>query len=138
MASSNDYKKPEYIEVAAKKKFGKDILVLGTTQDELNEFMKKINHQALSASPPEEVGRVVVNIDCKSHANYADGCTDERQKGEDWYDEFEITSKGGLSKSKSSSYQLQLTKSKETQIGANLNFSVGNSSFFSTYLEGED
>ena len=130
MASSNDYKKPEYIEVAAKKKFGKDILVLGTTQDELNEFMKKINHQALSASPPEEVGRVVVNIDCKSHANYADGCADGGEKGEDWYDEFEITSKGGLSKSKSSSYQLQLTKSKETQIGANLNFSVGNSSFF--------
>ena len=35
-----------------------------------------------------------------------------------------------MNKSKSSSHQLQLTKSKETQIGANLNFSVGDSSYF--------
>ena len=72
----------------------------------------------------------MVNIDCKSHANYANGSADGREKAEDWYDEFEITSKGGVSQSKSSSYQLQLSSSKETQIGANLNFSVGNSNFF--------
>ena len=130
MTYYTDYKKPQYIEDAAKKKFGKDIQVIGSTQDELNKFMKKIEHQALSASPPEEVGRVVVNIDCKSHANHSDECTDGREKPADWYDEFEITSKGGVSKSKSSSYQLQLTNSKETQIGANLNFSVGDSDFF--------
>jgi hypothetical protein len=139
MASSkSDYKKPQYIEVAAMKKFGKDIRVLGTTQDELNQFTQKIEHQALSASVPKEVGRIVVNIDCKSHANYADGCTDgaTREKADDWYDEFEITSKGGESKSKSSSYQLQLTKSKESQIGANLNFSIGGSSFFNLAGDG--
>lgn len=135
-SKSSDYKKPQYIEVATMKKFGKDIHVLGTTQDELNQFMKKIEHQALSASLPREVGRIVVNIDCKSHANYADKCTDEREKAEDWYDEFEITSKGGKSEYRTSSYQLQLTKSKETQIGANLNFSIGNSSFFNLSGEG--
>ena len=128
--ASSDYKKPQYIVDAAKKKFGTDILIIGSTQDELNKFMKKIEHQALSASPPEEVGRIVVSIDCKSHANHTDGCADGREKAEDWYDEFEITSKGGVSQSKSSSYQLQLSSSKETQIGANLNFSVGGSNFF--------
>lgn len=134
---SSDYKKPQYIEVAAIKKFGKDIHVLGTTQDELDQFMKKMDHQALSASLPKEIGRIVVNIDCKSHANYANKCADgSREKADDWYDEFEITSKGGTSESKSSSYQLQLTKSKETQIGANLNFSIGSSSFFNLSGDG--
>ena len=50
----------------------------------------------------------VTNIDCKSHA----------RKPEDWYDEFEITS------------------SKETQIGAKLNSSVGGSSLFNLSDDG--
>ena len=57
--ASSDYKKPQYIEDAAKKIFDKDIQVIGSTQDELN---KKIEHQTLLTSPPEEVGRVMVNI----------------------------------------------------------------------------
>ena len=127
---TSDYKKPQYIKDAAKKKYGKDIFVLGSTQDEINKFMKKIQHQALSASPPEEVGRFVINIDCKSHTNHADGQDNGRDKPDDWYDEFEITSKRGASETRSTSYQLQLTSSKETQVGANLSFDVSGTGFF--------
>ena len=74
------------------------MLVIRSTQDELNNFMKKIEHKPLSASPPEEIGQFVVNIHCKSHANHSDGCAESgREKPEDWYDEFKITSKGGVS-----------------------------------------
>ena len=60
--------KPQYIEDVAKKR---------KCYDELN-FMKKIEHKPLSASPdpPEEIGQFVVNIDCKSHANHSDGCVE--------------------------------------------------------------
>lgn len=72
----------------------------------------------------------MVNISCKSHANHAHGRAGEGEKPSDWYDEFEITSTKGASETRSSSYQLQLTTSKETQIGANLSFDVGGSGFF--------
>ena len=52
------------------------MLVIRSAQDELNNFMKKIEHKPLSASPPEEIGQFVVNIDCKSHANHSDGCAE--------------------------------------------------------------
>ena len=106
------------------------VIVLGSTQDEINNFMRKIEHQALSASLPQEVGRVVVYIDCKSHANHTDGQDNGRDKPDDWYDEFEITSKRGVSETRSISYQLQLISSKETQVGANLSFDVSGTGFF--------
>ena len=125
------YKKPHYIESTAKRKYGRDIFVVGATQDDINQFFKKIKQNALSATLPEEVGRAVVDIDCKSHINQADGRdAGEKEKPDDWFDEFEITSKKGTSESRSKSYQLQLTSSKQTSVNANLNFKVGGSGFF--------
>lgn len=126
------YKKPGYIEVTAKRKYGQNIFVIGATQDNITQFLKKVKQNALSAEPPKEVGRAVVDIDCKSHANHADGRdtgeTDE--KPADWFDQFEITSKKGSNESTSKSYQLQLTSSKQTSVNANLNFKVGTAGFF--------
>ena len=125
------YKKPQYIENAAKRKYGRDIFVVGATQDNITQFFNKIKQNALSATLPEEVGRAVVDIDCKSHVNQADGRDAGRnEKPDDWFDEFEITSKKGTSESRSKSYQLQLTNSKETSVNAKLNFKVGGSGFF--------
>ena len=59
------YKKPQYIENAAKRKYGRDIFVIGATKDNIAQFFNKIKQNALLAKPPEEVGRAVVDIDCK-------------------------------------------------------------------------
>ena len=125
------YKKPQYIENAAKRKYGRGIFVIGATKDNIAQFFNKIKQNALSAKPPEEVGRAVVDIDCKSHINQADGHdAGGKDKPDDWFDEFEITSKKGTSESRSKSYQLQLTSSKQTSANAGLNFKVGGSGFF--------
>ena len=125
------YKKPQYIENTAKRKYGQDIFVIGATQDDINRFMKKIRQNAILAYTPEEVGRAVVDIDCKSHMNQADGHDmGGNEKPDDWFDEFEITSKKGTSESRSKSYQLQLTNCKQTSVNAGLNFKVGASGFF--------
>ena len=125
------YNKPQYIENAAKRKYGRGIFVIGATQDNIAQFFNKIKQNALSAKPPEEVGRAVVDIDCKSHINQADGRdASGEDKPDDWFDVFEITSKKGTSESRSKSYQLQLTSSKQTSVNAGLNFKVGGSGFF--------
>ena len=127
------YKKPEYIENAAKRKYGQQIYVIGTSQDDINLLMMKIKQNALSATLPEEVGRAVVDIDCKSHVNQDDGHgAEEKEKPADWFDEFEITSKKGTNESRAKSYQLQLSSSRQTGVNAkfNFNFKVGGSTFF--------
>lgn len=129
--STVSYKKLWWIEETAKKKYGQDIFVLGTTQAELNRFWQSVSYHALTSSRPEEIGRAIVDIDCKCHVNQADGQEGEKDKQpEDWFDEFEITSRKGSNESRSKSYQLQLTTSKTKQIGGNLNVKVGASGFF--------
>ena len=75
------YKKPQYIENAAKRKYGRYIFVVGATQDNINQFFNQIKKNAVSATDPEEVGRAVVDIDCKSHINQADGCDAGKRAG---------------------------------------------------------
>lgn len=125
------YKKLSWVEEIAKRKYGRDIFVLGTTQNALNNLWKSVSYHAVSSSRPKEKGRAIVDIDCKCHVNQAEGQNDVRgNQPDDWFDEFEITSKKGSNESRSKSYQLQLTTSKTKQIGGNLNVKVGASGFF--------
>ena len=127
------YKKLSWIEEMAKKKYGPNIFVLGTTLDDLNHFWESISYHALSATLPKEVGRAVVDIDSKCHVNQAEGQEETPEKSDqpdDWYDEFEITSKKGSSQLKSKSYQLQFATSTTKQVGGNLGVKVGPSGFF--------
>lgn len=82
------YKKPKYmyIENAAKRKYGRRIYVIGTSQYEINQLLMKIKQNAISATPPEEVGQAVVDINCKSHVNQANGHdAGEKEKPADWF-----------------------------------------------------
>ena len=124
---SNLYKKPSWIEESIKRKYGQDVFVVGTTQVALNKLNNSFTYHAVSSSHPEEIGRAIVDIDCKCHVNKAET---EDNKDEDWFDEFEITSRKGSNESTSKSYQLQLTTSKTKQFGGNLNVKVGASGFF--------
>ena len=129
----SQYRCPDYIVHTAKRKYGQSIHVIGSKRADINKFIGQIVQQTRRATVPEEVGRTVVDIDSKCHLNKSEQeavCDQESEKPEDWYDEFEITSKKGTSESRSKSYQLQLTNSKQTQYGANLNFKVGGSGFF--------
>lgn len=117
---------PEYLKEAAKEKYGKGIYVVGATRDELQGFWSKFEKNAVKTDMPIEVGRTVVDIDAKSHINTGS------EKSEDAYDSFKIISKAGSNQTKasSSSYQLQLSTTSETQIGANVNLKVKGPSFF--------
>ena len=131
LSNPGAYKKLAWIEDIAKRKYGPDIFVLGTTQVALNKLKKDLSYHAVSSSRPEERGRAVVDIDCKCHINKAEGKEDESgEQPEDWFDGFEIVSKKGSNESKAKSYQLQLSTSKTKQFGGNLNLKVGGSGFF--------
>ena len=119
-----EYRAPEYLKVAAKAMYGKHIVVVGATHKELLNFWSIIERNAATIGIPYEVGRAVVDIDAKSHINT--GTRFEEP------DEFQIISshKKGQSKTSNTSYRLQLTKQRENQVGANLNFDVGGPAFF--------
>lgn len=118
------YTAPKYLKEAAYNKYGKRIYVIGATRDELQSFWSKFEKNAVEVGTPIEVGRTVVDIDAKSHIN-----TGNRN---DFNDSFKITSSASSTQTKasSSSYQLQLSVTKETQIGANLSFKIGGPAFF--------
>lgn len=107
------YKKPKCIENAAKRKYGRQICVIGASQEDINQFLAKVKHTTLSASEPEEVERAVLDIDCVSHVNQAGTTGDREEKTADQFDELEITTKlkKRSSKSQLKSHHLQITSS---------------------------
>ena len=126
------YKKPNCIENAAKRKYGRQICVIGASQDDINQFLAKVKHTTLSASEPEEVGRAVLDIDCISHVNQA-GKGDKEEKTADQFDELEITTKlkKQSSKSQLKSHHLQISSSSDAaNTKFNFTFKVGDSTFF--------
>ena len=132
--NTSGYKAPDYIIDAMKKKYGRDIFVIGVSSQQLSAFLNGMSYHTIGTTRPVEVGRSVVDIDCKSHTNTAkeNGEVDEHsdKKPEDWYDEFEITSKKDSSQKKSKSYNLTLESSTTKSIGGNLGIKVGGSGFF--------
>lgn len=130
-ANTSGYRAPDYIINAMKKKYGQDIFVIGVSNQQLSAFLNGMSYHTIETTRPVEVGRSVVDIDCKSHTNTAkenDG--DPDKKPEDWYDEFEITSKKDSSQKKSKSYRLTFESSTTKSIGGNLGIKVGGSGFF--------
>ena len=130
------YKAPGYIKEATKKKYGEDIFVIGVSSQELTAFLNGMSYHMIEATRPVEVGRSVVDIDCKSHTNTAEekegrgGSGYSDKKPEDWYDKFEITSKKDKGQKKSKSYQLNLESSKTKSVGGNLGLNIGGAGFF--------
>ena len=129
--NTSAFKSPDYIKEATKKKYGQDIFVIGVSSQQLSEFHKGMSYHTLETTRPVEVGRSVVDVDCKSHTNTAKGEEEHSdKKPEDWYDEFEITSKKDRSKAKSKSYQLKLESSKTKSFGGNLGLKIAGAGFF--------
>ena len=126
------YKKLPWVEKLAKGKYGQDIFVLGTNETALNNLWKSVSYHAVRSSRPQKKDKVVVDINCKCHVNKAEGKEEESGKPNDWFDDFEITSKKGTNESTRKSYQLQLTNSDTKQVSGNLNLKVGSSGFFNT------
>ena len=119
------YRDPEYLIATTKQRFGDDIFVLGATFEDLIQFWNHVEQHAISIGHPYEVGRTVVDIDSKCHINTSSDSNDEP-------DAFKITSSTSQKQTKTSStsYQLQLTRQSENQIGANLHFKIGGPAFF--------
>lgn len=127
----SQYRRLEDIERLVKRSIGEDIFVLGSTVKDIQTFWKHVGYQADGMiSTPREVSRTVVDIDCKSHGNYAEeeGASAD-EKPSDWYDEFCITSKKAKDVSKTKSYSLQESTTRGFKIGGNGGLSAG-SAFF--------
>ena len=126
MSDITDYRCFDEVERLVKQKFGVSIFVLGSTLEEIRNFWRHVGYRAEGTiSEPREVSRTIVDIDSKSHGNYArqEGGDDEshdKDRPMDWYDEFVITSKKGLDVHKNKSYTLQMTESHGFKIGGNI------------------
>ena len=143
MGNSPIYRAPAYIQLAAKRKTNKeDIFVVGVKDKKLQEFKKNINYHGVKIHRPEPKGRAVVAIDTRCHANTAkfeassDALNMEGseapnvgiEKPDDWYDEFEITSRKDEGKENKKSFQLQLQSS--TTKGGSFNVQLTGGGFF--------
>ena len=143
MSSTSDFKAPDYIKEATKKKYGQDIFVIGVSSEELSAFLNGMSYHMIETTHPVVVGRSVVDVDCKSHTNTANeyhGLPDWWYKDKtlenktledtDWYDKFQIISNKDSSKKKSKSYQLKWESSETKSIGGSLGIKVGGAGFF--------
>ena len=136
------YRAPAYIQLAAKRKCNLEgIFIVGVPNEDLQQFKSSMKYHALVIHVPEEKGRAVVAIDSRCHSNTADfkktteGVNrhlddEEEDKPDDWYDQFEITSKQDVGKQSRKTYQLELGSS--TTKGANFNFKVSGAGFFNS------
>ena len=126
------YKAPKYLVEAAKKKYGKKITVIGARKKDIDDFWNKVGYRVdpgNEISRPVEKARIVVNIDSKIHSNSAkkemeDG-TYGPKKSDDWYDDFQITSKKSSEESREKSYNLHLENTKSYSLGGNVSLSAG-------------
>ena len=142
VSSTSDFKAPDYIREAMKKKYGQGIFVIGVSNRELSAFLNGISYHTIGTTRPVEIGRSVVDIDCKSHTNTANendrlpdwykdpNLKDKTLEDTDWYDKFQITSTKDSSQKTSKSYQLKWESSKTKSIGGNLGIKVGGAGFF--------
>ena len=130
------YRAPAYLQLAVMRKFNDGgIFVLGSTNEELEEFKSSMKYHALKVTIPKEKGRAVVAIDTRCHSNTADlKETSSRHDGaggikpEDWFDHFEITSKKDKEKGHTKIFEVQLGTT--TTKGANFDFKVSGAGFF--------
>lgn len=139
---NSGYRAPAYVKLAAKRKCNRnDIFILGVPYDELHAFWAGVSYRAVKFTRPVEKGRAVVDIDSRCHANTADFTTDVdlgdldgeacgEEKPDDWFDEFAITSKKDEGRTRSKSYQLELSKS--TTTGGSFNLQLSGAGFFNT------
>ncbi len=126
---------PKYLVEAAKKKYGKKISVVGARKKDIDDFWAKVGYrveQGTNISKPVERARTVVNIDTKTHSNAAkkeleDGSYGPK-KGDDWYDDFKITSKKSVDETRSKSYNLHLENTKSYSVGGDV--SIKSPDFF--------
>ncbi len=104
-------KKPKYLQDAAKRKFGRGIFIVGSTEAEIQRFWGQVHYKAIRFDDrPKPVGRAVIDIDVKSHCNFGEKV-----------DHMEITTKKTSSQKRTKTYQLSLGKSWTFQAGANVN-----------------
>lgn len=131
------HKSPKYIADAAKIKYGRHIFVLGAAQKDIDTFWKHVGYAVYpdcKLSAPVEKGRTIVDIDTKCHINDSikelEGGDDgeSKTKPDDWYDDFQITSKKSKGEVRTKSYSLEITKTTQKQIGGNLK--IASPSFF--------
>ena len=98
--------RPNYIQKALKRKYGQNIRVLGALGDDIHRFWKQVSYHALTSTVPTEVGRAIVSIDTKCHANVPDGKQEE--KGGEKLDEFEILNEVNSKEPCAKVYQLNI------------------------------
>ena len=133
------HKSPQYIVDAARIKYGRHIFVLGAAQKDIETFWKHVGYAVYPGcivSPPVEKGKTIVDIDTKCHINDSvkeleEGDGGDRKHGrkpDDWYDDFQITSKKSKGEVRTKSYSLEIAKTTQKQIGGNLK--IAGPSFF--------
>lgn len=118
-----EYRTSEKINELLRNKHGPHIFIVGSRLDEIRHFWQHVGYKADGTiGEPREVSKTIVDIDCKSHGNYAeesDCVSDKNNKPIDWFDEFKITSKKSQDVNKSKSYTLQTSTTRGFNIGGN-------------------
>ena len=127
------YRKPHYICEAARRKYGRQIQIMGITHEEENRLWKEINVRAVSTGKLQQRSASVVDVKSMSLVNNSlteKNC--ESMEKESAYNEVEIGSQSRSNQVSQKTLQIQLGDWSHGEIGDMINMKLSEANYYNS------
>ena len=130
------YRKPNYICEAARRKYGRRIQILGITKEEENRLWKDINVRAISTGKLQQKSATVVDVKTMSLINKSsveNNCeSTEKESALSGYNEVEIGSQSRNNQASQKTLQVQLGNWSHGEIGDMINMKLSEANYYNS------
>ena len=136
MAIRMQYRKPNYICEAARRKYGRRIQILGITKEEENRLWKEINVRAVSTGKLQQKNATVVDVKTMSLVNKTSSENNwestEKESAICAYNEVEIGSQSRNNQASQKTLQIQLGNWSNGEIGDLVDMKLSEASYYNS------
>ena len=136
MAIRMQYRKPNYICEAARRKYGRRIQILGITKEEENRLWKEINVRAVSTGKLQRKNATVVDVKTMSLVNKTSSENNwesmEKESATCAYNEVEIGSQSQNNQASQKTLQIQLGNWSNGEIGDLVDMKLSEASYYNS------
>ena len=136
MAIRMQYRKPNYICEAARRKYGRRIQILGITKEEENRLWKEINVRAVSTGKLQRKNATVVDVKTMSLVNKTSSENNwesmEKESAACAYNEVEIGSQSRNNQASQKTLQIQLGNWSNGEIGDLVDMKLSEASYYNS------
>ena len=130
------YRKPNYICEAARRKYGRRIQILGITKEEENRLWKEISVRAVSTGKLQEKSATVVDVKTMTLVNKSstdNTCESMEKEGVvSGYNEVEIGSQSKNNQASQKTLQIQLGNWSHGEIGDMVNMKLSEANYYNS------